>query len=137
MVDLVDLPGKKYVQANRMVEEVQATHEVVRANITEENAKYKIAVDKHRRKKLFQVGDEGAKGNAAKRYREDSNEAACAVVAVEKIFIHESLTSNDIVACEVISKWKAILKEDMDVQSDVYVLSNGYRKSSDNSHDYY
>nr|GEZ16594.1 zinc finger, CCHC-type [Tanacetum cinerariifolium] len=57
-------------------------------------------------------GQEGAKGNAAKRYREDSNEAACAVVA-------------------------AILKEDMDVQSDVYVLSNGYRKSSDNSHDYY
>ncbi|GKA42378.1 transposon ty3-I gag-pol polyprotein [Tanacetum coccineum] len=35
-----------------------ATHEVVRANITEANAKYKIAADKHRRKKLFQVGDE-------------------------------------------------------------------------------
>ncbi|GKC50337.1 hypothetical protein Tco_1073082 [Tanacetum coccineum] len=29
------------------------------------------------------------------------------------------------------------LKEDMDVRSDVYVLSNGYRKSSDDSHDYY
>ncbi|GJX34089.1 transposon ty3-I gag-pol polyprotein, partial [Tanacetum coccineum] len=29
VVDLVDLPGKKNVQANRMVEEVQATHEVV------------------------------------------------------------------------------------------------------------
>nr|GFA09370.1 putative nucleotidyltransferase, ribonuclease H [Tanacetum cinerariifolium] len=58
MVDLVDLQGKKYVQANRTMEEVQATHEVVRANITEENTKYKIAVDKHRRKKLFQVGDE-------------------------------------------------------------------------------
>ncbi|GKE67131.1 hypothetical protein Tco_1521292, partial [Tanacetum coccineum] len=41
-----------------MVEEVQATHEVVRANITEANAKYKIAADKHRRKKLFQAGDE-------------------------------------------------------------------------------
>ncbi|GJZ82975.1 hypothetical protein Tco_0648148, partial [Tanacetum coccineum] len=27
-------------------------------NITEENAKYKIATDKHHRKKLFQVGDE-------------------------------------------------------------------------------
>ncbi|GJY62202.1 transposon ty3-I gag-pol polyprotein [Tanacetum coccineum] len=58
MVDLVDLPGKKNIQANRMVDEVQATHEVVRANITEANAKYKFAADKHRRKKLFQVGDE-------------------------------------------------------------------------------
>ncbi|GJW76183.1 putative nucleotidyltransferase, ribonuclease H [Tanacetum coccineum] len=58
VVDLVDLPGKKNVQANRMVEEVQATHEVVRANITKANAKYKIAADKHRRVKLFQVGDE-------------------------------------------------------------------------------
>nr|GEU93097.1 transposon Ty3-I Gag-Pol polyprotein [Tanacetum cinerariifolium] len=28
VVDLVDLPGKKNIQANRMVEEVQATHEV-------------------------------------------------------------------------------------------------------------
>ncbi|GKA65488.1 RNA-directed DNA polymerase [Tanacetum coccineum] len=36
----------------------KATHEVVRVNITEVNAKYKIATDKHRRKKLFQVGDE-------------------------------------------------------------------------------
>ncbi|GJR10468.1 putative RNA-directed DNA polymerase [Tanacetum coccineum] len=48
VVDLVDLPGKKNVQANRMVVGVQATHEVVRANITEANAKYKIAADKHR-----------------------------------------------------------------------------------------
>ncbi|GJW21816.1 RNA-directed DNA polymerase [Tanacetum coccineum] len=58
VVDLVDLPGKKNIQANRMVEEVQATHEVVRANITEANAKYKFTADKHRRKKLFQVEDE-------------------------------------------------------------------------------
>ncbi|GJY82075.1 RNA-directed DNA polymerase, partial [Tanacetum coccineum] len=42
---------------NRMVEEVQATHEVVRANITEANAKYTFTADKHHRKKLFQVGD--------------------------------------------------------------------------------
>nr|GFB87355.1 retrotransposable element [Tanacetum cinerariifolium] len=55
VVDFVDLPGKKNIQENRMVEEVQATHEVVRANITEANAKYKIAADKHRRVKLFQV----------------------------------------------------------------------------------
>ncbi|GJS35096.1 RNA-directed DNA polymerase [Tanacetum coccineum] len=58
VVDLVDLSGKQNVQANRMVEEVQVTHEVVRANITEANAKYKIAADKHRQKKLFKVGDE-------------------------------------------------------------------------------
>ncbi|GJX63376.1 RNA-directed DNA polymerase [Tanacetum coccineum] len=62
VVDLVDLPGKKNVQANRMVEEFQATHEVMRANITEANAKYRIAADKHRQKKLFQVGDEGGRG---------------------------------------------------------------------------
>ncbi|GKD26110.1 hypothetical protein Tco_1232324, partial [Tanacetum coccineum] len=41
-----------------MVEEVQVTHEVVRANITEANAKYKFSADKHRQKKLFQVKDE-------------------------------------------------------------------------------
>ncbi|GJR73056.1 transposon ty3-I gag-pol polyprotein [Tanacetum coccineum] len=55
------IPCKKTSDAahiTRMVEEVQATHEVVRANITEANGKYKIAADKHRRKKLFQVGDE-------------------------------------------------------------------------------
>ncbi|GKE14633.1 RNA-directed DNA polymerase [Tanacetum coccineum] len=38
VVDLVNLPGKNNVQANRMVEEVQTTHEVVRANITEAHA---------------------------------------------------------------------------------------------------
>ncbi|GJZ80906.1 RNA-directed DNA polymerase [Tanacetum coccineum] len=37
--DLIDLPGKKNIQAHRMVKEVQATHEVVQANITEANAK--------------------------------------------------------------------------------------------------
>nr|GEZ21552.1 zinc finger, CCHC-type [Tanacetum cinerariifolium] len=45
------------------------------------------------------------------RYREDSNEAAFTVAAVEKIYAHESLTFNNIVACEVISKWKAGLKD--------------------------
>ncbi|GJV05181.1 hypothetical protein Tco_1338750 [Tanacetum coccineum] len=33
-------------------------------------------------------------------YREDSNEAAFTVAAVEKIYAHESLTFNDTVACE-------------------------------------
>nr|GEZ64229.1 zinc finger, CCHC-type [Tanacetum cinerariifolium] len=64
-------------------------------------------------------------------YKEDSNKVAFAVAAVEKIYAHESLTFNNTVACEVISKWKAKLKDDMDARSDVYVLSNGYRKSSD------
>ncbi|GJS47852.1 hypothetical protein Tco_0597973 [Tanacetum coccineum] len=64
-------------------------------------------------------------------YREDSNEAAFAVAEAEKIYAHESLTFNNTVACEVISKWKAGLKDDMDARSDVYVLSNGCKKCSD------
>ncbi|GJT58102.1 zinc finger, CCHC-type containing protein [Tanacetum coccineum] len=73
----------------------------------------------------------------SQEYREDSNEAAFAVAAVEKIYAHESLTFNNTVACEVISKWKAGLKDDMDARSDVYVLSNGYKKCSDDSDGYY
>ncbi|GKD92707.1 hypothetical protein Tco_1372544 [Tanacetum coccineum] len=65
------------------------------------------------------------------KYREDSNEAAFAVAEAEKIYAHESLTFNNTVACEVISKWKAGLKDDMDARSDVYVLSNGCKKCSD------
>ncbi|GJT26036.1 splicing factor 3B subunit 3-like protein [Tanacetum coccineum] len=72
-----------------------------------------------------------AKGCKLFGYREDSNEAAFVVAAVEKIFAHESLTFNDTVACEVIFKWKAGLKDDMDARSDVYALSNGCRKCSD------
>ncbi|GJZ21518.1 hypothetical protein Tco_0558557 [Tanacetum coccineum] len=53
--------------------------------------------------------------------------------AVEKIYAHESLTFNNTVACEVISKWKAGLKDDMDARSDVYVLNNGCKKCSDDS----
>ncbi|GKC08198.1 hypothetical protein Tco_0999808, partial [Tanacetum coccineum] len=64
-------------------------------------------------------GQEGAKGNVVKMYREDNKEAAFAVAVVDKIYAHESLTFNDTVACEAIFKWKAGLKEDMDVQSDV------------------
>ncbi|GJS30438.1 hypothetical protein Tco_0491058 [Tanacetum coccineum] len=70
-------------------------------------------------------------------YREDSNEAAFAVAAVDKVYAHESLTFNNTIACEVISKWKAGLKDDMDARSDVYVLSNGCRKCSDDSDVYY
>ncbi|GJW76283.1 hypothetical protein Tco_0137965 [Tanacetum coccineum] len=70
-------------------------------------------------------------------YREDSNEAAFAVVAVYKIYAYESLDFNNTVACEVISKWKAGLKDDMDARSDVYVLRNGCRKCSDDNSGYY
>nr|GEZ43347.1 hypothetical protein [Tanacetum cinerariifolium] len=48
-------------------------------------------------------------------------EAAFAVVAVEKIYAHESLTFNNTVACEVISKWKAGLKDDMDARCKVEI----------------
>ncbi|GJT19805.1 putative reverse transcriptase domain-containing protein [Tanacetum coccineum] len=70
-------------------------------------------------------------------YREDNNEAAFAVAKAEKIYAHESLTLNNTVACEVISKWKTGLKDDMDARSDVYVLSNGCKKYSDDSDVYY
>ncbi|GJR72865.1 hypothetical protein Tco_0085230 [Tanacetum coccineum] len=56
-------------------------------------------------------------------YREDNSETAFAVAAVEKIYAHKSLTFNNTVACEVISKWKTGLKDDMDARSDVYVLT--------------
>ena len=57
MVDLVDLSGKKKAKANKMVEEVIATHEVVRTKIAESNAKYKTTTDKHRGIKLFKEND--------------------------------------------------------------------------------
>ncbi|GKC04562.1 hypothetical protein Tco_0996172 [Tanacetum coccineum] len=49
-------------------------------------------------------------------YREYSNEATFAAAVVDKIYAHESLTFNDTFACKAISKWKAELKEDMDVR---------------------
>nr|GEW39054.1 zinc finger, CCHC-type [Tanacetum cinerariifolium] len=110
-------------------------------------------------------------------YRQDNNDVAFVVAEVEKLYAHESLTFNDTVACEVISKCKVEiwvtkgllvkakenacgmeiirdksgntlrvsqskvhngkLKEDMDARSVVYVLSNGCRKSSDDSEGYY
>nr|GEV51955.1 zinc finger, CCHC-type [Tanacetum cinerariifolium] len=70
-------------------------------------------------------------------YREDSNEAAFAVAEAEKIYAHESLTFNNTVACDVIFKWNVGLKDNMDAWSDVYVLSNGCRRYSDDSDGYY
>ncbi|GKC22160.1 hypothetical protein Tco_1024310 [Tanacetum coccineum] len=59
------------------------------------------------------------------------------VAKAEKIYAHESLTFNYTVACEVIFKWKARMKDDIDARSDVYVLSNGCRRCSDDSNSYY
>ncbi|GJY26469.1 hypothetical protein Tco_0401195 [Tanacetum coccineum] len=59
---------------------------------------------------------------------EDINEAASKVAEAKKIYAHESLTFNNTVAYEVISKWKAGLKDDIDARSDVYVLNNGCSK---------
>nr|GFA73601.1 zinc finger, CCHC-type [Tanacetum cinerariifolium] len=56
-------------------------------------------------------------------YREDSNEATFPVATVEKIYAHESLNFNNTVACEVISKWKDGLKDDMDDRSYIYMCS--------------
>nr|GEX53605.1 zinc finger, CCHC-type [Tanacetum cinerariifolium] len=62
---------------------------------TQDLIDYQLACDReHLACKLFE-------------YREDSNEDAFAVAAVDKIYAHESLNFNDTVACEVISKWKA------------------------------
>ncbi|GKA33588.1 hypothetical protein Tco_0720017 [Tanacetum coccineum] len=69
--------------------------------------------------------------------KEDINEAAFAVAVVDKIYAHELLTFNNTVACEMIFKWEARLKDDMDVRSDVYVLSNGCKKCSDDNDGYY
>nr|GEY51341.1 zinc finger, CCHC-type [Tanacetum cinerariifolium] len=71
------------------------------------------------------------------RRGENSNEADFAVAVVEKIYANESLTFNNTVACEVISKRKAGLKDDMDARTNVYVLSNGCRKCSDDNDGYY
>ncbi|GJS18329.1 hypothetical protein Tco_0412801 [Tanacetum coccineum] len=85
----------------------------------------------------FEVEPNGNVAHELIKYREDSNEAAFAVAEAEKIYAHESLTFNNTVACEVISKWKVGLKDNMDARSDVYVLSNSCKKCSDDNDVYY
>lgn len=82
-------------------------------------------------------GQEGAEGNVAERYRGDSNMAALGVAGVIKEYAHESLTFRDAVACEVISMRMAVMKEDMDTRSGMCMLSNSFRRSSDDSFIYY
>ncbi|GJU77460.1 hypothetical protein Tco_1274530 [Tanacetum coccineum] len=50
-------------------------------------------------------------------YRKGNNKAIFVVDVVDKIYAHESLTFNNTVACEVISKWNARLKNDIDARS--------------------
>ncbi|GJV75723.1 hypothetical protein Tco_1507307 [Tanacetum coccineum] len=67
--------------------------------------------------KIGVLGQESAEGNAAERYRGDSNMATLGVTTVIKEYAHKSLTFKDAVACEVISKWIFVMKEDMDTLS--------------------
>ncbi|GKE00345.1 hypothetical protein Tco_1388328, partial [Tanacetum coccineum] len=64
-------------------------------------------------------GQEGAEGNVSERYRGDINMAALGAAAVMLEYAHESLTFRDAVACEVISKWISVMKEDMDTRSNM------------------
>ncbi|GJS01795.1 tetratricopeptide-like helical domain-containing protein [Tanacetum coccineum] len=82
-------------------------------------------------------GQEGTEGNAAERYRGDNNMAALGVATVIEEYAHESLTFRDAVACEVISKWISVMKEDIVTRSSMCMLSNGFRRSSDDSNIYY
>ncbi|PWA92359.1 copia-like retroelement pol polyprotein [Artemisia annua] len=63
--------------------------------------------------------------------------ATSGVAGVIKEDAHESLNFRDTVACEVISKWMAVMKEDMDTRSSMCMLQNGFRRSSDDSNIYY
>ncbi|GJX66513.1 hypothetical protein Tco_0300856 [Tanacetum coccineum] len=55
----------------------------------------------------------------------------------EQHSVWELFSIEKTVSCEVISKWKVGLKDDMDAWSHVYVLNNGCRKSSDDVDGYY
>ncbi|GJY08420.1 hypothetical protein Tco_0375474 [Tanacetum coccineum] len=81
-------------------------------------------------------GQDGAEGNAAERYRGDNNMAALGVATLIEEYAHELLTFRDAVACEVISKWISVMKEDMDTRSSMCMLSNSFRRSSDDSNIY-
>ncbi|GJT30080.1 retrovirus-related pol polyprotein from transposon TNT 1-94 [Tanacetum coccineum] len=59
------------------------------------------------------------------------------VVGSQEVQTQDLIYYHPALACEVISKWKARLKDDMDARSDVYVLSNGCKKCSDDSDGYY
>nr|GEX10715.1 zinc finger, CCHC-type [Tanacetum cinerariifolium] len=92
------------VEPHRNVNHVDGSQEVQ----TQDLMDYQLARDReqHLAYELF-------------RYREDTIKAAFVVAAVEKNYACESLTFNNTVTCEVISKWEAGLKDDMGARSDV------------------
>ncbi|GJY11933.1 hypothetical protein Tco_0381242 [Tanacetum coccineum] len=59
------------------------------------------------------------------------------VASVDRYIAISFLSVHNTVACEVIFKRETGLKDDMDARSDVYVLSNGCKKCSDDSDGYY
>ncbi|GKC48039.1 hypothetical protein Tco_1065761, partial [Tanacetum coccineum] len=79
----------------------------------------------------------GSEGNAAERYKGDNNMAALGVAVVIEESAHELLTFRDAIACEVIFKWISVMKEDMDTRSSMCMLSNSFKRSSDDSNIYY
>ncbi|GJS72630.1 zinc finger, CCHC-type containing protein [Tanacetum coccineum] len=48
-----------------------------------------------------------------------------------------NVVERDKVACEVISKWISVMKQDMDTRSSMCILNNGFWRSSDDSNMYY
>ncbi|GJU38422.1 hypothetical protein Tco_1191379 [Tanacetum coccineum] len=93
-------------QENREDEVIQESHD--HADVAQKKLKVKQLEGKTNTDCL---------GNAVEKYRGDNNMAALGVAAVIKEYAHESLTFRDAVACEVISKWISVMKEDMDTRS--------------------
>nr|GEV85215.1 zinc finger, CCHC-type [Tanacetum cinerariifolium] len=60
-----------------------------------------------------------------------------AIIMKTRVPVQEGAEGNvverDAFACEVIFKWKSVIKEDMDTQSSMCMLSNGFRQSNDDS----
>ncbi|GKB86099.1 hypothetical protein Tco_0958371 [Tanacetum coccineum] len=100
------------VESHGNVDHVAGSHEIQTQDLMDYHSAREG--EQHSRRELF-------------GYREDNNEAAFAVAVMDKINVHESLTFNYTVACEVIFKWKAGLKEDMDARSDVDQSGNTLR----------
>nr|GEX88795.1 hypothetical protein [Tanacetum cinerariifolium] len=64
---------------------------------------YQLARDRERRTRTKPL-----------RFRDESNMASYAFATVEEEDTHEPLTYQKVVACEDISKWKVVMKEEMD-----------------------
>lgn len=56
-LDLITLQKLTHQATESMVEQIKQTHEKVRRQLEDANAKYKATTDQHRKKKIFQKGD--------------------------------------------------------------------------------